>query len=517
MLDVNNKAPQIITSSGQSRLQVSENILPGTSLTRFRATDSDVGLNGAILFTTLNLSSYLSVHPLSGAVFFFRSVNHESITNLSVLLVAEDLGGPGPPLVSTPHPVEVFINRVDVTSPQLLIHGLSAPSSQLYEVSEMVAVGHQVTTVELRGEDTASLMLELENIGPCECFNLSSPVQGPSGVLFHVLVAHELTFEEPLNGKYQLQLTLKDNHVFVESSSLEVLVADENEVPNFLRDVYNFSVTEGVSVGTIIGLVSATDSDSGVNGTLTYTIVSQSPANLLAVDQRSGILYTNDEIDFETTRTIDAITMAEDGSGLVAVATISVNVVDRNDNPPVFSLASTNANVTITETHNADQVIFNFAAEDADSGCNGAVEYSILYADPNVFYLESSSGLLYPLNSDSLDFDKFETATVVVSATDLGEPVTFSATTVLHLQLTGVDDERPIIDTVDCPCFITENAPVSSPQAKCPHLSAHDPDSTILTFSIDNTLSPSVPFQIDHTTGVLSAPASFGQRGEGLV
>ena len=505
VLDVNNKAPQIITSSGQSRLQVSENILPGTSLTRFRATDSDVGLNGAILFTTLNLSSYLSVHPLSGAVFFFRSVNHESITNLSVLLVAEDLGGPGPPLVSTPHPVEVFINRVDMTSPQLLIHGLSAPSSQLYEVSEMAAVGHQVTTVELRGEDTASLMLELENIGPCECFNLSSPVQGPSGVLFHVLVAHELTFEEPLNGKYQLQLTLKDNHVFVESSSLEVLVADENEVPNFLRDVYNFSVTEGVSVGTIIGLVLATDSDSGVNGTLTYTIVSQSPANLLAVDQRSGILYTNDEIDFETTRTIDAITMAEDGSGLVAVATISVNVVDRNDNPPVFSLASTNANVTITETHNADQVIFNFAAEDADSGCNGAVEYSILYADPNVFYLESSSGLLYPLNSDSLDFDKFETATVVVSATDLGEPVTFSATTVLHLQLTGVDDERPIIDTVDCPCFITENAPVSSPQAKCPHLSAHDPDSTILTFSIDNTLSPSVPFQIDHTTGVLSA------------
>jgi len=499
VLDANNSPPQIY--GGQSSVHVTCNILPGSSITKFHASDNDAGLNAAVLFTTANLSSHLTTHPLSGVLFLFQSISQENFMSLSVRIIAEDRGGP--PLVSLPQEVEVFINRSNSTSPQqLIIHGMGGQSN-LYVASETAPVGFPVATVELRSENVEHLTILLENVGPCECFNLSHPII-TSGEIFHILVTHELNFEESLDGKYQLRLYLHNaNHVIMESHLIEVMVIDVNERPMFARSMYDFRVAEGVSIGTLIGRVFADDPDNGFNGTLTYTIVN--PGVFLEVEEHSGILQSINEIDYEITRTITATVMAEDGGGLTASTTVIINVLDRNDNQPVFSLASSNANITVAETRNRDQVIFAFSAEDADFACNGALEYSIFYADPNVFYIDPSSGLLYPLSSNSLDFEKFNAATIVVHATDLGEPIRFSAEAVLHLQLTEVDDEVPVIDSVNCPCFITENAPVGSPQAMCPPLSAHDPDSSVLTFSIDPTLSPSVPFQIDPVSGVLSA------------
>ena len=500
VLDANNSPPQI--TSELSQVHVTSNVLPGSGITRFRASDSDAGINAAVLFSTVNLSSYLTIHPLSGAVFLFQSISQENLVNLSVHIIAEDRGEPA--LVSLPQELEIFINRSNSSSlHQLLIHGTGGQSN-LYVVSEMAPVGFQVATVELHGENLDHLIILLENVGPCECFNLSHPITNADHIQFNILVAHELDFEKS-RGKYQLRVFRNDDHMIMESHFIEVIVTDVNERPAFDSSMYNFRITEGVPIGTLIGRVFADDQDNGYNGTLTYTIVNQTPLGFLIVEEHSGFLQSMSEIDYEMTQTITATVMAEDGSGLTASTTVNINILDGNDNQPVFSLDSTNASITIAETSNRDQVLFAFSAEDADSGCNGALEYSIFYADPNVFYIEPSSGLLYPLSSTSLDFEKFSTATIVVHATDLGEPVRFTAEAVLHLQLTEVNDEAPVIDSVGCPCFITENAPVGSTQAKCPPLSAHDPDSSVLTFSIDFTLSPSVPFQIDASSGILSA------------
>ena len=512
VLDINDRTPSIISSSGQAVVHLSDNILPGTSVTQFKANDGDAGINAAVLFTTLNLSSHLTVHPLDGAVFLYRSLSLGHVTNTSVELVAEDGGMPS--LVSSPQSVQLFINQMNTSAspPQLFIHDISGGLNSQPVVSETVLVGSQVATVELRNaKNIASVTLQLENIGPCQCFNLSSSVRGPDTIMADILVANELNFEEVFSGKYRLRVTALDNHMALTSLLVDVMVADVNEGPRFPRNMYNFSMLEGVPPSTVIGRIQALDPDGGINGNISYTITSQNPPNSLAVGQRSGIMYTSQEIDFEMTPVIDATIVAEDGGGLTAMATVSVNVMDRNDNPPMFTPASTNATVSMTETSSTDRVIFTFVAEDADSGCNGAIEYSILYADPNVFHIEPSSGLLYPLRADSLDFEAFTAATVVVRATDLGDMVRFSAQTTLHLQLEAVDDEIPVIDGIGCPCFITENEPVDSSQAQCPPIAAYDSDSSSLSFSIDPS-SPAVPFQIDSITGVLSASSPLNRE-----
>lgn len=495
VLDRNNNPPQINNSSGLSQVVLSENALPGTNLTQFQATDEDIGLNAAILFTSLSMNPYLSVHPLNGAIFLFRSVYLQPLTNISFELVAQDLGNS---TLSTTYPVAVFINRVNRFSPQITIHSLGQA------ISEMTALGGQVITVEINDQDSTGLTVSLENIGPCNCFNLSNEQQTSSGLRFTILVAAELDYESALDGQYQLQVTAFDNDIPTLTSSIQisVQVIDENEVPSFLRDMYHIDVMEGVSSAASIGRVLAIDPDSGINGTLTYTVLSQSPMNLLAVHHQSGIIYTIADLDYEQIQTVEVMVQAIDAGGLLTTAAITVNVMDRNDNSPIFTPPSVNPSMSVIESKNPDQAIFHFVAVDADSGCNGAVEYSIVHADPNVFIIDPVSGLLYPRDAAALDFEKFEFAKVNIHATDLGM-VRFLAETTLQIQLIGVDDEEPVIDPIDCPCFIIENTTVGSPGTSCPPLSAHDPDSEILTYSI-STVQFALPFQIDPTTGVIS-------------
>ena len=66
-------------------------------------------------------------------------------------------------------------------------------------------------------------------------------------------------------------------------------------------------------------------------------------------------------------------------------------------------------------------------------------------------------------------------------ATDLGSDSRHSIESSLFISLTDVDDEAPVIDPIDCPCFIREDTSVT---AECSPLSAQDKDSTLIQFSI---------------------------------
>ena len=67
----------------------------------------------------------------------------------------------------------------------------------------------------------------------------------------------------------------------------------------------------------------------------------------------------------------------------------------------------------------------------------------------------------------------------MVHATDLGSDSRYFVESNLLISLTDVDDESPVIDSIDCPCFIRENISAS---AECSPLSAQDKDSTSIQF-----------------------------------
>ncbi len=521
VLDINDNAPQFTGSPPNgSQVSVNDTILPGTGFARYFTTDPDLNrLNREARFSLPTPSPYFTVHPLTGTLYPFKSLATLQSPSSEVQVQGQDSGVPT--LFSPSRTLRVFVAQVSSDAPQISIHGVGAMTSMQQQapivgsVSELAAEGDQVTTVDVTNQDSTGLSLLLSNVSPCECFALSSPTSIASGLRYTLQVAGDLDFELNPEGRYQLVLTALDRSndpVLTSTAELWVQVTDENDTPYFPRSSYDVEIAEGVPVGSIIGQTLAMDPDSGTNGTLTYSL--SDTASFFGIDSTSGLVYTMAEIDFESLSSpqFTLTVTAEDGNGSSTTTSLTISVTDRNDNSPSFLPSSTNQRVEIPEGYGRDEVIFQFVVEDSDSGCNGAVEYLIVHADPDVFSLGASSGLLYPSTESSMNYESFQSAVVVVRVQDLGRDVSFSAETTLFVSLVDVNDEAPVVDPIECPCFITENASPSSPEARCPPLSAHDEDagSTSLIFAIssgDTTL-----FQVDPSTGVVSIRTSLDRE-----
>ena len=70
---------------------------------------------------------------------------------------------------------------------------------------------------------------------------------------------------------------------------------------------------------------------------------------------------------------------------------ILINVIDANDNVPVFVKLSDR--IKIVESTDISMVVYQVKAEDKDSGANGQVNYEILKGNINsVFYINPITG-----------------------------------------------------------------------------------------------------------------------------
>lgn len=522
ILDANDNPPEFVGSPPDLlRLMVpvgKEHVLSGTRIAQYNVADADLGINGETLFSVPNetTTNLFTIHPLNGWVYSFAPVEPGSSV---VSIWAQDYGEPTQ--FASPRSLSVFIDHsANITRPQIHIHGLGQSSMQqhgIVTISELASTGDPVTIVEVMDPAAEDLSLTATNIGSCECFALSSSTPIPDGVRYTLLVAETLDFESTPSGQYLVVLSATNTRSsglpLTSTLELRVEVTDDNEPPQFTGLGSRIKVTEGVPVGTKIGRALASDPDGDTNGMLTYSISDSIPpgGSLFEIDSSSGLLRTLAELDAESLVSAQVTVTVVDGGGLNSTAVLNVSIVDRNDNPPsLLTPSSGEGHVTIPEDHPWDEPIFQFVAVDADSGCNGALEYSILHADPGAFHLDPSSGLLYPSGPSALDYESFEAAILVVKVTDLGVAVNFSIEATLHVSLTDVNDEVPVLDPIGCPCFIGENLQPSSPEASCPPLSAHDRDSTELAFEI--LAGNSGLFQINRTTGIVTITAPLDRE-----
>ena len=500
VLDENDQSPEFINPPKRAQLQ--EDALPGTEITRFQAADPDFGLNGEVYFSLATQSPYFTIDPQSGSLYLYSPVDFESLHSSTVLPVITDLGQPSTNTRQTN--ITVFIADVNEFPPD--IHVLGAP----IVVSEASPVGEVVAVVNVSDADSLGVSLFMATTNCQNCFQLleDGVRTNPRGHLFNITVSSPLDFEAFPRG-YHIVLTASDNGSpqLSASHALTVRLMDANELPLFRQTHYNVTILEGASIGTEVIRLKAYDPDAGTNGSLTYQLTSSS--TWFRIDGSTGAILTVAEIDYETDTSVQLSVTARDSPGDSTSATVVITILDRNDNPPTFStnLYST----TVPESLRASDTIFDFSASDSDHQCNGAVAYSLFFAEPNVFRIDSISGLLYPLNDSSLDYESFQNALVTVRATDLAaEGSTYSTMATLQVTLTDVNDARPVIDPFDCPCWIQENQP---PGQTCQQLTAHDLDSTSLQFSISsgNELRR---FSIDSTTGTVSTTVSLDREQE---
>ncbi|XP_054721267.1 cadherin-related tumor suppressor-like [Uloborus diversus] len=285
---------------------------------------------------------------------------------------------------------------------------------------------------------------------------------------------------------------------------ITVYVTDMNDnFPQFIRVPYYASVSEGSPTGTQVIRIAAVDADDGVNGLLKYSITHGNTHGVFDIDDITGQITVSKTLDRETTSRFILTVMARDlGEDISfnASTTVSIDILDENDNAPVFDIATTKL-INISEDALMGSRIVTFSATDTDLGVNSLITYSVASGNfKETFRIDGASGSLYLARP--LDYEDKNNYVLNVSASDGGTP-RLTSTLQVVVKVLDVNDNAPRFSSTAVVRQIEESIPPNTPVVT---LTAQDRDSGVngkILFNISHQEPPGNHFAVQPETGVL--------------
>nr|XP_006005223.1 PREDICTED: protocadherin-20 [Latimeria chalumnae] len=166
------------------------------------------------------------------------------------------------------------------------------------------------------------------------------------------------------------------------------------------------------------------------------------------------LLETTEPLDYELKQKYAITIFAKNSQGLLGRTFVKIQVVDENDNSPVF--AHLLVELSLEENNTPNTFLTKLNAVDADSGERGEVSYFLQPDVASVFTLDAKTGVLTV--SMSLDREKKEKYKFSVKAVDSGVPPRESVATVI-LTVLDKNDNSPRFINKDFSFFVPENFP----------------------------------------------------------
>nr|XP_060510213.1 protocadherin Fat 4 isoform X2 [Panthera onca] len=272
-------------------------------------------------------------------------------------------------------------------------------------------------------------------------------------------------------SKYSL-LVRADDGLQSSDMRINITVSDVNDhTPKFSRPVYSFDIPEDTTPGSLVAAILATDDDSGVNGEITYIVNEDDEDGIFFLNPVTGVFNLTRALDYEAQQYYILTVRAEDGGGQFTTIRVYFNVLDVNDNPPIFSLNS--YSTSLMENLPLGSTVLVFNVTDADDGINSQLAYSIASGDSLGQFTVDKNGVLKVLKS--LDRESQSFYNLVVQAHDLPQlPASrFTSTAHVSIILLDVNDNPPTFLSPKL-TYIPENTPIDTIVFKA---QATDPDS----------------------------------------
>lgn len=272
--------------------------------------------------------------------------------------------------------------------------------------------------------------------------------------------------DRELQERYNITVIVSDNGVPTLTATTHVIVtvldANDNS-PIFPKQLYEFEIEENMRRGSVIGQVTASDADTGINAVVRYSLIPsnssfqinpvsgklRSPVKTFTVLNsnfvQSGEITTRDSLDRETKSDYDLVVEARDQGTPYRSSRISIKVkiLDVNDNAPDIVDPQEDV-VSVREEQPIGTEVVRVRAIDRDNGANASITYSILKGRDSdgygMFSIDPISGVLR--TKVSLDHEEKTIYRLAVAATDNGKPPR-QTVRVLRIEVLDLNDNRP--------------------------------------------------------------------------
>nr|XP_046180964.1 protocadherin-11 X-linked-like [Oncorhynchus gorbuscha] len=426
VMDINDNVPSIdtryIMNLVNGTVLLSENAPLNTKIALITVTDKDSDLNGKVTCYTDHDVPF-RLKPVFNDQFLLETaapLDYETTREYAIKIVASDSGKP--PL-NTSAMVLIKIKDENDNAPifpqpeiQLSIPENNDPSTQLIKISAMDAdSGHNAEIIYSLGPDAP------------DGFNIDRR----SGILS---VGKRLDREK--QEKYSFTVMARDNGSTSLQSNVTVrlIVQDLNDnSPAFTHPEYNFYVPENLPLYGTVGLITVTDSDAGDNSVITLSILNGK--DNFIIDPQTGVIKPNITFDREQQSSYTFMVKAIDGGQppSTSYAKVTINVVDVNDNRPVFVIPSSNYSYDLVQsTTSPGSVVTRVFAIDNDTGMNAELQYSFIGGSPRgLFSIDKTTGNI-TLQEKIVSADQ-GLHRLVVKVKDLGQPESLHAIALIHL------------------------------------------------------------------------------------
>ncbi|KAF7641129.1 hypothetical protein LDENG_00292750, partial [Lucifuga dentata] len=315
-----------------------------------------------------------------------------------------------------------------------------------------------------------------------------------------VLLIKERIDRETLCGEttpcaLHLQMILENP---MEMFRITIEITDINDnAPSFVSSEKRFEISESAFIGSKFVLEKAVDADIGSNSLQSYSINPTENFILKLENQADGSkkveMLLQKPLDREHQEQISLLLTALDGGqpSMSGTMQIIVNVLDVNDNAPIFTKLIYKA--AITENSPKGTSITTVSASDKDKGANGEISYMISSSKrrlSDLFQIDRKSGEVVLIGE--IDYEKAKFYQIDIEAVDNGG---LSDSSKILIDVVDVNDNSPQIKILSKSDSVSENSPVNTVIGM---LSVDDPDSET-NGEVNCYINDNIPFKMQTT------------------
>uniref|UniRef100_UPI00358E1314 protocadherin Fat 1-like isoform X2 n=1 Tax=Myxine glutinosa TaxID=7769 RepID=UPI00358E1314 len=448
-----------------------------------KATDADSGPNSLLVYQIVEPTArrYFSIDSSTGAIKTISKLDHENMAAFHFHVQVTDVGIPRL-LAYTPANVTVTVMDVNDSPPEF--------SEETYETVLLIPTYKGVQVIILKASDpdtgqnsTLSFSITSGNVGNKFSIDMRTGA---------IVVQNRTN----LRSRYELSVRVFDGK-FSGSTLVKVTVQETTENGLKVATSYSADVVENTTDVKTLAVISTAGAHT--NEPLTFRILN--PSVFFAMKSTAGVLQTTgipfDREEQEIHEVVVEIRDARSPPRIVHTI-VRVNVIDVNDNSPIFTNLPYYAIVQVDAR--PGDFIYKVMAVDQDVKQNGQIRY--FFRTPREYFkIDSSSGSITLLKTFNPGMSSEEFLLTVI-AEDHGTP---SLSSWIDVPITVINKAMPIFDRSFYSTRVAENV---EPHTAILHLQASSPEGLPLFFSITQG-DHFDQFSMDFNTGTLTVLGSL--------